>query len=78
MKLLKWDQNLTWTPHTVVDGNRSSVSHLADKPTSAYRNEQGHQQVNPATTARGLTSPARLFSFVSFVVFTCCQLSFRK
>ncbi len=42
---------------------------LADKPTTATRKEQGHQQVYPAAMARGLTSPARLFSFVSFVLF---------
>ncbi len=41
---------------------------LADKPTSATLKEQSHQQVHPTATARGLTSPARLFSFVSFVV----------
>ncbi len=40
----------------------------ADKPASATLNEQVHQQVAPAATARGLTPPARLFSFVSFVV----------
>ncbi len=41
---------------------------LADKPTSATRYEQSHQQVNPVATARGLTPPARLFSFVLLVV----------
>ncbi len=35
---------------------------------SATQDEQSHQQVDPAATARGLTSPARLFSFVSFVL----------
>ncbi len=42
---------------------------LADKPTSATRDEQSQRQVDPAATARGLTSPARLFSFVSYVLF---------
>ncbi len=38
---------------------------LADKPASATRLQQGHQQAKSASTARGLTPPARLFSFVS-------------
>ncbi len=42
---------------------------LADKPTSATRLQQGHQQVKSAATARGLTPPARLFFFVLFVCF---------
>ncbi len=37
---------------------------LADKSASATRDEQSHQQVDPATMARGLTPPLAFFSFV--------------
>ncbi len=41
---------------------------LADKLANGRRNEQGQQQAIPAATARGLTPPARLFSFVLCVI----------